>query len=137
MVSKREEISYELLAVLRNIAKNGDMLPQCEELAGRLNVSKDVIRHTTAWLISNGDIEIEKRGISVRRIRVGDHWTGWNNGNRKYKANITIKDQPTRKQAKVRKCLWADCRKEFTPTYPGEWYCKTCRRSRRDADIMR
>lgn len=141
MDSKEEEIAGELLDMLRSIAKEEAVLPQGEELARLINVSKAVLRRTTYLLIARGDIEIERRGISVRRIRVGNHWTGWNNGNRPCKANKKGHEQCNDKgqitQIKIRRCLWSDCRKEFTPTYHGEWYCTTCRRSRRDHESLR
>lgn len=36
-----------------------------------------------------------------------------------------------------RRCLFGDCRKEFTPKHRGQWYCKDCEPKRDAVDYQR
>lgn len=116
-----------LLAILADCASRNVQRPPTGDIAIALGISNCMVNAAQRRLVERGAIVVDGNGVSSRiYVRSVGAWTA--PMTRLKKKGYGVTQAAATCAGKVRRCLLTNCRREFTTSYDGEWYCPQCRK---------
>jgi hypothetical protein len=108
----------QLLNLLRDLARQGEVMPTNPELADMLGMaSPNMLSRYLADLVDRGDVRLTLLTPNTREVVAADG--SWRLASRPYRGAAT-----TRAPQKTRPCL--KCGVKFTRTHPGQFQHPSC-----------